>query len=320
MKGNPIRIPLDLLDENPGPYTMSFGFDPRPLMESIRKIGLLNPPLVECTENGKIHIIAGYRRILALKALKEQEVACFDLSGSKPNASESLLLNLYDNLAFREFNDPEKAMALERLVVHFTEEEVVGLYMPLLGLPSHRPLLSTYLRVGELDKDIRVALAHKRISFQTIRAFLEMGPESKSALFKWFSEIIFNVNQQAQFIELCDDLSSQLEISIPRLLSRSELTEIMEDEDLNGPQKVKSAIERLRAMRFPKLLHAERRFQKIIGDLRLPEGVSVHHSPFFEAPDYRLEVRFREGEALRNKILELSGIALDRFKDPWEEQ
>ncbi len=319
MQGEFIRIPTEMLDETPGPYTMSFGFDLDPMLESIRKVGLLNPPLVERDGSGKIHIIAGYRRALALKSLKEEEIVCRDLSSSTLDASKRLLLNLYDNLACREFNGPEKGMILERLMGHFSEEDVLSFYMPLLGLPSHRPLLMTYLKLGELEREIRVAFAHERLSYKTVRAFVEMRPASRAAFFKWFAIIMFNFNQQSQFIELTQDISSESGVPVPVFLGEGGLVEILEDRGLNGPQKAKAAIDWLRARKLPNLHDAERKFQGMIRRIGLPDGVVVQHSPFFESQDYRLELRFRDGKALRKKILELASLeGLEQFMDPWK--
>jgi hypothetical protein len=320
MQGKPINIPLESLDTAPGPYTMSFGFDPEPMIESIRKVGVLNPPLVDRDEEGRVRIVAGYRRIVALKALGQGESACIDLSVSGMSLPFKLLLNLHDNLATRVFNGVEKGMALERLLAHFPEQEVIERYMPLLGLPAHGPLLWTYVGIGRLEEDVRLAFVEGRLSFQSVRAMLDMEIESRNAFCEWLLALSFNFNQQAQLIDLAMDLSSITGVTAAQVLSEGELRRILENSSLNGPQKVKSIIDTLRSRRLPKLVTAEKAFQRRIRDLRLPEGVRVQHSPSFEAPDFRLEISFRDGKILRQKIEDLTSVkGLEEIRDPWED-
>jgi hypothetical protein len=321
MQGKPtIRIPTDLLDTRPGPYTMSFGFDPGPMIQSVRKVGVINPPLVETDEEGRVRIVAGLRRVLALKTLAQQEILCVDLSGSGLTPCDKLLLNFHDNLATRDFNGPEKGMALERLLAHFAEQEVIERYMPLLGLPAHGPLLSSYVAIGRLEEEIRLAFASGRISFQTVRSMLEMDALSRGSFYEWFLALQFNFNQQSQVIGLVMDLASISDHDPGQILAQSDLKAILDDPALNGPQKVKSAIEALRSRRLPKLAAAEKSFERTISSLGLPNGVRVHHSPYFESPDFRLEINFRDGEILRRKIMDLaSNKNLELIRDPWKE-
>ena len=319
MNGERVLIPLAIIDDRPGPYTMSFGYDPGPMVESVRRVGLLNPPLVDRDKEGRVVIVAGYRRLMALRTLGEEKVHCVDLSGSGLTTGEKLLIALYDNVASRGFNGAEKAMVLERLTDHFKEEDVVSLYMPLLGLPAHRPTLNAYVRLNELESEMRIAFAEGRLSFRSVRTLLEMDSSSRAACFKWLSNLTFNFNQQSQFLEIIIELSSSMGKTIPDLLQEDPLPDLLLDGGLNGPRKVKSTLDHLRSKRMPNLSRAEKRFQEMTRSLGLPEGVSLQHAPYFEAPDYRLELRFRDGKGLREKVLALAGNErLERIRDPWK--
>ncbi len=41
-----VLVEVNQINENPGPYCMSFGFDLKPLIRSIEKFGLINSPIV----------------------------------------------------------------------------------------------------------------------------------------------------------------------------------------------------------------------------------------------------------------------------------
>ena len=234
---------------------------------------------------------------------------------------EILLFNVHDNLATRKFNDVEKAMILSRLILLENKREILEDYMPLIHLPSHESTLDTFLRLEELDHSIKTSLVEGRISFKTIKALLDVDPDSRAVIFHWISKLKFNFNQQLQFIDNVTDISIKEKITASELLGDKPFSRIWEDKKMNNPQKTKSAIEFLRSRRFPVLTDTEKRFQKMVSTLDLPDGVTVNHSPFFEDPDYRLEIRFRTGKELKKKIDILFRLkkAMERIGDPWQE-
>jgi len=317
-KREAVWISLEDLDERPGAYTMSFGFDPVPLVNSIREIGLLNPPLIERDGEGRIGVVAGHRRIVALKTLKEKQVRCIDLSGAGYGPLEKVRISLYDNLATRTFNDVEKGMVLERLTEWVDRVEILHTYMPLLGLPAHETLLQTLVRLGELEHDIRLAISRKRISLPTAGYLLDQDGESRSYLFKWFSSINFNFNQQYQLIDLLTYLSQSTGRKVGSLLSAPPFVALLDDRNLNGPQKLRSALAHLRRMRYPALTDAEKLFHAQVRDLKLPEDVCIRHSPYFETRDFRLEIRFQDGRSLRDRLAYLASLkGLENIHEPW---
>ena len=95
---------------------------------------------------------------------------------------------------------------------------------------------------------------------------------------------------------------------------------IKEDERLNNPQKAKRALAYLRNRRFPLLNHAEKVFQTMVSKLNLPDKVKISHPPFFENPDYHLEIQFRNGKKLGDTVKKLAQLKdLESIGDPWEE-
>jgi hypothetical protein len=314
----PVFMDLDDLDPEPVPYCMSFGFDLRPLMESIGGFGLLDTPCVTTGAKGQAEIVSGYRRLLALKALGRHRVPVRDLSRTGISGLDCLRLNLSDNLTTRELNDVEKGMALRRLSTFVQTEEVLARYMSLFGLPKKETLLETYVKIEDLNHDIKAALARRELSLQTVKHLEEMDRDSRMAVFSWISNIKFNMNQQRQFIDNLFDLSIKSGRSIRDLLDDKALRVIRCDNHMNLPQKAKRVLGHLRERRLPRLSRAEKGFQRTINELQLPPGVRVFHPPYFEGSTYRLEVVFETGQVLRKKIKLLSQLeGVENIGDPW---
>ena len=93
------------------------------------------------------------------------------------------------------------------------------------------------------------------------------------------------------------------------------------EDRMNTPQRAKAVFRLLRKRRFPTLALAEERFKTKVSYLRLPEGVRIDPPPHFEGPHYRLEVLFKNGSQLRNKIERLltQPEALEGLVPPWKE-
>jgi hypothetical protein len=312
-----IRVKLDDVDEAPGPYAMSFGFDLDPLCESIKAIGLVNPPCIGRDEKGRMEVITGYRRLLALKQMGWSEVTCEDLSSSFPSPRERLLFALHENLASRVFNPVEKAMILGRLSALHKKEAILKNYMPLLSLPSHEDTLLFYLGLAERGCEFLQAVAGGRVSLKAARALMAMESNSGDEILHWISEIMLNVNEQMQFIDMLTDVSSIERREITQILNDDVLRRTLLDRRLNNPQKAKRLLDQLRCRRNPRWKAAESRFQERVDRLSLPDGARINHPACFEAPGYRMEVQFRNGAELMQKLRRLGDLpALEEFRDP----
>ncbi len=289
-----------------GPFSMSYAFDLSPLIESIREVGLINPPIVRENSSGRMEIVAGYRRIETLKSLGRPEIPCRILHAATSRL-ECVLLNLYDNLAIRTFNDVEKSMILNRLRRFVPQEELLERYMPLLNLRPRLSLLTYYSALEDLETCVKAGIAQKSLSPQTVRALQVKHHDVRMVMMEWISMLSFNFNQQKQFIEYTEDICIRDRIDVPDLLQDAPLAKIVLEQDMNPPQKAKLVLEYLRNRRFPRLSRAEKFFQNRVSRIKLPKGVNIRHPPHFEGSDYHLEIAFKDGGILMKKINELVG-------------
>jgi ParB family chromosome partitioning protein len=320
-EGKGIWIHLEQMTEAPGPYTMSYGFNLDALCLSIKKVGVIHPPLVARNQEGSFDIVSGYRRIRALKALGERQTLCHDVTARLSSPLERLLAGFYENLATRKFNDIEKAMVLARLGEHMTREEILESYMPLLSLPSHDRTMTFFLKLLNLDRSIQAALAEEEISIHTAKALVEMEVQDRQPLFFWIHELNLNFNQQLKFIEYTKDISIRENVELSGLLFQELFVSIKENQRLNTPQKAKAVLEALRARRFPRLTLAQQAVERKISAISLPHGARIHYDPNLENPYYHLEISFRQGEELKKTINALQAMhELEPIPELWPGQ
>ncbi|MFC1866854.1 ParB/RepB/Spo0J family partition protein [Thermodesulfobacteriota bacterium] len=311
----PTLIDLNDIDDSPGQYCMSFGFDIKPLINSIEAFGLINIPFVTRNGDGLMDIVAGYRRVMALKSLKRDKIPCIDFSDSGLSTLELLNFSLHDNLPTRTFNNVEKGMILNRLNPYVSKRALRGDYMPLLKISSSRDL-DILMKIEGFTKPNKETIAGGKISLKTIGLILELDKHSRPAVFQMINDLRFNFNQQLTFIEYIVDISIKEEVPVPELLDEDQLKGVSHDRKLNTPQKAKKMLDLLRTRRFPFLTGKEKGFNKKIARLDLPKNVRIEHPPFFETVDYRLEINFRTGKELKKTVDILARIeGLDKIED-----
>jgi ParB family chromosome partitioning protein len=310
------RIDIQILASDQGLFRMSFGFDPGPLLESIREAGLLNPPVVYPGANGTVDIVCGYRRVFALKELGCTAVPCRVLPESL-SRRECMLLNVYDNVATRGLNPVEKAMACRRLASLFPREEVLSRFMPTLGLPSHEPTLDLYTAIdAELDEPIKDAVASGRMPVKSVEGLLKFSNPDRTALCDVFSKLKFNVNQQLQLFDLISDITLRDQKTVAELTGGDPFKKILDDDAMNPPQKARAFLDRCRRFRYPQLYRAEKHFKSEIDSLRLPREVEIGDPEHFEPSEFKMQVRFKNGAHLKKVLQQLLGRSLEKLAGP----
>lgn len=315
-----VSVALSEIRMSPGPYTVSFAFDPAPLARSIRKIGIVNAPLLLPADKGGYDVVIGYRRLHAVRDLVWNAAPCRILPKDAWPPLDCLLLSLFDNLHTRSFNEVERGMALSRLAAHEDTDRILDRFMPLMGLGSRRQIFEFYVCLDRnLDERIKLQLAAGHLSRDSAKALLALDKTAARAIAGTIEKLKLNINDQRKFIDYIIDLFGNKPEEMVGFLTSGDLGEILANSKLNPPQQAQAALRFLAGRRNPRLAAAEEAFRRRVAALSLPKGTRVEAPPFFEAPGYRLSIPFRDGgELVRalTAVLKLSN--LDQLGDPWE--
>jgi len=317
-----VLVELKNISDHPGPYCMSFGFDLNPLVKSIKRSGIVNSPVLVKNSKGNLDIVTGYRRVIAVKSMGFKQLHCRILSESEFSPLRCLLLNLNDNLCTRTFNEIEKGMVLCRLNNFLPKDEIIESYMPLLGLPSNENTYSNFIRIDEeLDDNMKQYVAEGRMSFQSAERILDIDYGLRSYILDLLLSLNFNFNQQTQLIDYLSDIKHSNESLLIDMLNSADFKQIYLNDKINKPQKAKAILQYFREKRFPIMVKAEKDFKEKISNLHLPQGIRINYPPFFEGPSFRLEISFKNGKQLKEKVDQLSGIRnLEDIKPPWKKE
>jgi ParB-like chromosome segregation protein Spo0J len=317
LENTPVKVALSEIDLDPGPFCMSFDFSLEQLKASIEEFGVLNPPYLMKDSESHYTVVAGYRRLLAVRELGWSDIVCQVLHDSYP-PFKALLLNLHDNLIQRKMNEIEKGMVVQRLTRFVKHEQIITQFMPMLNIPANRQTLKLFLGLEELEEPIRRSVSRARLSLRVAGLMMSLGTEDRLKINELFTALKWSFNQQWEAIQWVAEIASREGRSIEEVINDREVTEILHSNRMSNPQKLKTIVKVLKRRRFPSLMKAENEFIKGISALPLPARMKIIPPPSFEGIDYRLEIVFTKGKELREKLEELSGLSgLDKVTDFW---
>lgn len=184
------EVPVNMIV--PNPYQPRKIFDESQLKEladSIREHGVIQPLVVNQTENG-YELVVGERRFRASQLAGLQKVPVIVKSGMQDQTK--LEVALIENIQRQELNPIEEAMAYEKLMRMFglTQEKVAQ------KVGKSRPAVANTVRLLNLPAEIQRGISEKKISEGHARAILGLaGSERQLALYKMILDQGLNVRQ-----------------------------------------------------------------------------------------------------------------------------
>lgn len=163
------EVDINLISPNPRQPRKNFETEAlNELIASIKEIGILQPPVVRQTTNGRFELIMGERRYRAAKAAGLKTIPVI----IRQTADNELLREaLIENIHRSQLNALEEAAAYSQLLNDFacTHEELAQ------KLGRSRPLISNTIRLMNLPASVQSRVASGAISAGHARALLGLS-------------------------------------------------------------------------------------------------------------------------------------------------
>lgn len=305
---------IDLADKK---FVITFREDILDLTNSIKTIGLINPPwlkkarLKPRTTKGlakKYVVVSGYKRIKVCKSLGMSEIPAHVTNESE---KQCLLLNLHENVTTRRLNEIEKALALKKLIEFgVMKDKIVSEFLPLLNLAPYPKVLEDYVNLVGLEEEIKLQVANDKIPPGNALQLIEFGKQERLEICYLIKELNLSVNKQKEFIRLLYEIARREKSSvsshpkgnlsfIENIIGKDKVRKILRNKKFSIPQKGERVIWELRKRRFPALSDLEVEFEKVIRELKLPSEITIKPPPYFEGENYKIELRFKSTPKLK---------------------
>jgi len=163
------EVDINLISPNPRQPRKNFDEEAlNELIASIKEIGILQPPVVRQTTNGRYELIMGERRYRAAKAAGLKKIPVIIRQTSD---NELLREALIENIHRSQLNAIEEAAAYSQLLNDFacTHDELAQ------KLGRSRPLISNTIRLLNLPTSVQSKVAAGTISAGHARALLGLS-------------------------------------------------------------------------------------------------------------------------------------------------
>lgn len=190
-----VRLSIGDISPNPAQPRRQFGEEGlNSLAESINEHGLLSPLLVRRVNAGQYELVAGERRLKALKLLGRTHADALIITAYD---SESALMALIENLQREQLHYLDEAEACRAILNdgHMTQEELAR------KLGRSPSALANRLRLIKLSPPVKALLARSQLTERHARALLAVDdPAEQLAMARMAEESGLTVRQLEQRI------------------------------------------------------------------------------------------------------------------------
>ncbi|MBI4965987.1 MAG: ParB N-terminal domain-containing protein [Desulfomonile tiedjei] len=264
--------------------------DLAPLVESIRKVGVINPPLVQKTLHRGLIAVLGRRRLQAARQADVGQIEVRTLPPEMPEA-DGFRLAFWDNLGHRSSDLACTAYVVRRLLELFPRQVVARDFLPVLGIPPRGPRLARLQAVGGLEFTVLKALSSGRIHEKTAAILTALTPEDRQVVMELVNELRVNANKAAEIVDYLHDLSVLNGKAISELIRDRQCQSILHDSEGPVPDKAARFRELLRSWKFPEMVAREGEFDLWRRGLIDNDKIQIRPALGFETEECTIEIR-----------------------------
>jgi ParB family chromosome partitioning protein len=269
------------------------------LQDSIKEVGLLNPPILK-DKGESYRIITGWKRLISCRELGHTQALCRVYGPQEITDKECLKVIYYDNRDRVSDLELSELIMLFRGLCYLDDKELVNNVLPQFEIPPSRKHLDKFLALASLEKEMKDSFYSGNITIEQAQMLSELTPENREAV---LSDVILkyrlNNNEARQVIQNIEEIALRDLKSVDKVIEDAE-------EAIGDEKKGKNELRlELKRMRYPELSRVEERYRKEVDNLNLPKEVSLFINQFFEGNDLEFRIKIKSPEELSQILLSL---------------
>ncbi|MCK5322739.1 MAG: ParB N-terminal domain-containing protein [Desulfobulbaceae bacterium] len=268
------------------------------LAESIKRAGLIHPPILKEKSVNSFVVAAGQKRFQAIKQVSDVKACdCMVIPMETPDI-EVMAIALEDNACDRTLTPVERALFFQKILKWLDKKQAAERFLKVLGFEPHPHHIRCFLALLDLEEPLLRAVHKGRLNETVAIELGKMSFSDRLTLFDIIDHLRMSVGNQKKIIATCRDLAARDNIPIMAVLSDPEAKRIIDHPGTNPPQKCTNLMTWLNRKCFPRLSEAEKEFRRFAGSLGLPKETTLSHAPSFEKDSVTLSVTFGNREKL----------------------
>ena len=299
----PRTLQISLIDYTDFSYAISPERDiilDETFIKSIAKHGILHPPIIRETDSGSHVIVTGRKRLFAFRSLyPAARICCFLVIPPEVPEVDVYSVLLEDIRVSRQLTPVEKALLLKKISSLTDAEYIVREFLPRMDLSPDPFHINQCLMLLALEEPIIHAI-HRGMVHETVaRDITSLSGTDRMALFHLITSLRLSISYQKKLVTICRDIAGREGISIAEILGNQEACSILNHPGTNPPQKTKNLMAWLTRKHAPRSRQAEAEFTDFVAEMRLPDKVTIQHTPFFEDDAVTLSIPFSNRKSLQ---------------------
>lgn len=292
---------IDLSDER---FRISRHFTLNELTASIKRAGLLNPPVLTQREN-KLVVVSGWKRIMACHKLTFSTIPVF--ISPETDDLKVFELPIYENLTIREYSQVEKAEIIAKLSdFGANREDIMRRFLPLLSIPLRSRYIHLYKKAAALEPELKAVLHLKDPDIIVLELLSGMHRSERQMLLPLL--VPLGKNKVKELVLHISELAKKDAVSVINILERPETTAVC-GERLSPMQKADNVRKLVKAWLNPAQNAWKQAFELVLKELEVSQGIVISAAPFFEEQDLSLNFSFKSREDFLRKLAELKKLA-----------
>lgn len=283
-------------------------------VESIRRVGILHPPLVVSQGTGDYEFLSGKRQAHVWQCIAPGTDLYYRILPETATPAE-LLTSVYEEYSCtRTLTAIEQAFFFRLCRDHLPTENARQQLYNSLGLTSKPHAVDRALQLIALGPLLAREMMWGTLPEAVARDLLSCQEGERQALYALFRLLQLGGGKQRRLLSLLRDLAGRKGTDLAELLKDESIQAIVNHPEMNIPQKAHALLHHLQNLRSPGLHRAEQEFTTWQIGLRLPQNCSLEPSPAFERDALSLTIEFADRahlekcwQEIRKALLPLKG-------------
>jgi hypothetical protein len=231
-------VPVSCIDSEDNTYRITTKTKIDDIINSINKVGLINPPLLIAKGSAFI-IICGFCRIEACRYLGCAALEAKILDSDTSRLHQCAKIAIADNTMQRQLNLIEKSKALSMLSSFYKDSISLSKAASELGLPENPDLIKKIKNICCLPLSVQDCILSNSIPLSIAVELGMLEQDAAVLLANLFHEFKLSLNKQKEIITLIKEIAFLENISIMEALRKCDFTDILNREDIDRTQKTK---------------------------------------------------------------------------------
>lgn len=287
------------------------------LSASIKEIGQIAPVILREGSNGW-EVVCGLKRVMVLERMNS-EVKAILFSNKELPPDKAVRISIGHNV-WNKMNIIEKSHAVLKLEKEGVSiNEIVKLWLPLLGMGPRREVFEVLKNIARLPHDLKTYIAYKDLSFSSAAYFTYFKDEELNDLTQLLFHLKLSENKIKEILEFIQYICLKEGIEVSTLINESK--HIWEAPFLTPTERTEKFREWLRKRRYPYFQSIQNKFREITSRLGLSPEI-LKPPLFFEGEEYTVSFQFKNRDEFLKfvKMLETAAKNLAELPgDPFKE-